>query len=1042
MKPFLAKVQFILYFMEFKSMSSKAHQAVESHQEFMNAVQQESKKFQEFYLWLEENMPESFFHEVDFDKIKLIAHNLINLHQQEFYSSIHLKNSAIVLCLDSPDADLRILKNYSLHGIKNYRTFVSLEAPPIEGVKENLRIATLFFTAFEEEENFSFPKNEKDRLKRLVKKRNPKLSDEELARIFPHMTKQFLSSFPLESVAMAIDMFFRAQTRDFCQYEVNYNKNWKKSGKPSMEIMLAWKNTPKHNFLYRLMMTIHRHKLDMKWVNSTYIDTYDRKSVLVMAIALHGSKGQAAWEAADVVDFLRELVNVKYFASFDDIAKTFVDSGLIRGNLGNLLRAFINLIHQILVHADRNLYTIENVAEGLYRHPEITLKLLDAFEIKFNPDTVFNEKKYIKARQDFMSLVEKLDTGHELHDIRRKNVLAQAMNIVDHTLKTNFYRNNKSAFSFRLDPKYLDNVPYNRSKLFPELPFAIFFVKGMHFIGFQVRFRDLSRGGLRTIFTQKVERMQVERDNVFKECYNLAYTQHKKNKDIPEGGSKAVIFLKPFEQLNSETEIFRKELEACDLKPEKIKDKTKKFREEQTEEYLFQTQRAWISSLLMLINCEEDGKLRAKHIVDYWKKPEYIYLGPDENMQNHMLEWIADISKRYNYKPGGSFISSKPSLGINHKEFGVTSLGVNTYMDEVLHFMGINPKTTAFTIKMTGGPDGDVAGNQIKNLHRFYKKTAKLIALIDKSGTIYDPKGLDLDEMMRLFKEALPLNEYPPKLLSDGGFLLDCFVKEKKTSYETLTLCWRKKGKKLVKDWVSGHEMNHMLKHNVHQSESDIFIPAGGRPRTLNASNVEDFLDEYGTPTSKAIVEGANLYLTEGAREILEEMGVIIIKDSSANKGGVICSSFEVLCGLTLSEEEFTKRKKVLVKEILQILQKKAKLEAKLLLQTHQVTGTPLCVLSDEISAKINLFTDQIYEYLQDKKLNKKASDPLMKCFLAHCPPTLSKEYRSSLFKNLHDTHIKAIIASHLAAMIVYKRGLDWQPSIADILPLLIKDVI
>jgi len=44
---------------------------------------------------------------------------------------------------------------------------------------------------------------------------------------------------------------------------------------------------------------------------------------------------------------------------------------------------------------------------------------------------------------------------------------------------------------------------------------------------------------------------------------------------------------------------------------------------------------------------------------------------------------------------------------------------------------------------------------------------------------------------------------------------------------------------------------------------------------------------------------------------------MIIIKDSSANKGGVICSSFELLPGLILSEEEFLKEKYQIVKEIL-----------------------------------------------------------------------------------------------------------------------------
>ena len=73
-------------------------------------------------------------------------------------------------------------------------------------------------------------------------------------------------------------------------------------------------------------------------------------------------------------------------------------------------------------------------------------------------------------------------------------------------------------------------------------------------------------------------------------------------------------------------------------------------------------------------------------IVDYYKKPEYIYLGPDENMHNDMIVWISNYAKYYNYKPGISFMSSKPGAGINHKEYGVTSRGVNIYMEEVLKY--------------------------------------------------------------------------------------------------------------------------------------------------------------------------------------------------------------------------------------------------------------------------------------------------------------------------------------------------------------------
>ena len=150
-------------------------------------------------------------------------------------------------------------------------------------------------------------------------------------------------------------------------------------------------------------------------------------------------------------------------------------------------------------------------------------------------------------------------------------------------------------------------------------------------------------------------------------------------------------------------------------------------------------------------------------MIDYLDKPEYLYLGPDENMHNIMIEWIAEYSKRNGYTPGITFISSKPTYGINHQQYGVTSLGFNAYMEEVLLCMGIDPAKDPFTIKISGGPDGDVAGNQILNLYKKYPMIAKLLAITDGSGTIFDPKGLDLSVLADLFKQGKPIAYYPPK---------------------------------------------------------------------------------------------------------------------------------------------------------------------------------------------------------------------------------------------------------------------------------------
>ena len=88
-------------------------------------------------------------------------------------------------------------------------------------------------------------------------------------------------------------------------------------------------------------------------------------------------------------------------------------------------------------------------------------------------------------------------------------------------------------------------------------------------------------------------------------------------------------------------------------------------------------------------------------------------------MHDEMIKWIADFSKKYDYKPGSAFISGKPKLGINHKEYGVTSLGINVYMNKPSQRCRIDPEKETFTVKMSGGPDGDVAGNQISNSTAF-----------------------------------------------------------------------------------------------------------------------------------------------------------------------------------------------------------------------------------------------------------------------------------------------------------------------------------
>lgn len=1007
------------------------------NQEIRLALEREHQKFQESYTWLEQAMPADLFHEMSAESILLIAHSLVRFDLQDYFSIINSKHSAIAICLDSADADIRILKNFASHGIQNYHCYISSKPPPLSGCTNNIRIAIIHFTEALTHHNLNFPTQSKETLFALMKKRDPELSDDEFNQLFSTIDPVFLRALNIDRLSVALAMFFRAKTRDSCQYEVCDNQDWQASNTASMQIVLAWKNTPKYNFLYQLANVIHCHNLVMKGVNATYVEPYNRESILIMAIDLHGADGKAAWEASDIPEFLRAFATAKYFGENDVIDTLLVERGLVSGNNGNLLRTMAIFIHQALLQIDQNLYTLEKIKEDLCRHPELTVRLCEAFSWKFHPQR--NDiSRFHESYEQFENHVNKLDTGSEKNDTRRKNVLRMGMSFIKHTYKTNFFRTNYTAMSFRVDPKYLNEIPFDRTQKFPVLPYGIFFIRGLNFFGYHIRFKRLSRGGLRTVYLEQPELLQQESNNVFTECYNLALTQHMKNKDIPEGGSKAIIFLKPWDRLDSEALILQNELKAAGTSEVEIKNQIDKFRREQKEEHLHQAQRAFIEGLMIIINYDSEGKIRAKNIVDYLKQPEEIYLGPDENMHDSMIIWIARFSKKYGYKPGSAFISGKPKLGINHKQFGVTSLGVNVYMEAVLSYLGIDPKKDIFTVKISGGPDGDVAGNQILNLLHHYPKTAKIVALTDISGTINDPKGLDLPMLAELFHQGKPIRSYSPDKLSDGGFLLDRQTKRSQTSITQQTLCWKMVEGKLTEEWMPGNEMNHLFRSNVHQTYADMFIPGGGRPRTLNETNVNEYLDALGKPTSKAIVEGANLYLTPGARHILEKLGVLIIKDSSANKTGVICSSFEVLCTLALGDETFLAQKEALIKEILERLVFYASKEAGLLLNTHDAGGGFLTDISDEISRKINLFTYQLLDYLDTIPLKNDPDDLLMQSFFNYCLPTLHNKFQKELLAEISDHHKKAIIACHLGAQLVYNKGLSWTPTIIEVLPILL----
>jgi hypothetical protein len=70
-------------------------------------------------------------------------------------------------------------------------------------------------------------------------------------------------------------------------------------------------------------------------------------------------------------------------------------------------------------------------------------------------------------------------------------------------------------------------------------------------VGFHLRFDDISRGGIRIIKSRDTAAYNKNLSTLFAENYGLAYTQNKKNKDIPEFGSKGTVLLHQENQANA-----------------------------------------------------------------------------------------------------------------------------------------------------------------------------------------------------------------------------------------------------------------------------------------------------------------------------------------------------------------------------------------------------------------------------------------------------------------------------------------------------------
>ena len=763
-------------------------------------------------------------------------------------------------------------------------------------------------------------------------------------------------------------------------------------GGGEFRVLLAVGNPPQRDFLTQIMEVFNRLDLGVGraycltisngihpyFLGTFYVQRRDRQP-------LHGESEQFAM-------LKQELSATQILATRSHSYREFVVNGVMNGEDAALMNVFIAFCHTNLAHSRPDRYGIDDVQSAFHSHPDMSLQLAKLFRARFDPAVQDREPLYNSVLEETRRAVTDYNTGHKYLDDVRRSIFSCSLNFIIHTLKTNFFVLEKQALSFRLDPAYLATLgPEALADLPVATPFRVTFFFSRFGFGYHIGFSDIARGGWRTVITRSQDDFVTAANNLFRENFVLAHTQHLKNKDIYEGGSKMVTIL-----------------DVSDLR------QSEKWLEEWR---LFKLQYGMTNAFLDIF-VTSGGIASHPRVVDYFREDEPIELGPDENMHDSMVEAIAWLSHRRGYMLGIGLISSK-KVGINHKEYGVTSAGVVKFAEITMAELGIDIRKDSYRVKFTGGTNGDVAGNAMRLLLE-RSPNVKITLILDGTAALFDPDGADHDELQRILLQE-DLQAFSPQKLHQGGFMLY----RNGSRREGLRDLYRKvtaAPEGFLEEWISVDEFSREYGSLPFSVAADLFIPAGGRPETIDSANWDKFFLPDGNPSAQAIIEGANSFITPDARVQLQKRGVLIMRDASANKCGVISSSYEIIANLLLSEREFLAEKERYVGDVLAILERRAEEEARLILKRRREEPLLLCTeISDAISAEINANYSRLFKFFQERP--ELAQQPLYRqAVLAHLPKMLSSEprYRQRI-KKLPQKYISAILAAEIGSSMVYR---------------------
>ncbi|MDQ1279203.1 MAG: glutamate dehydrogenase [Thermoproteota archaeon] len=216
--------------------------------------------------------------------------------------------------------------------------------------------------------------------------------------------------------------------------------------------------------------------------------------------------------------------------------------------------------------------------------------------------------------------------------------------------------------------------------------------------------------------------------------------------------------------------------------------------------------------------------------------PKSYVAAPDINTGEEEMAVFAKENgsiKACTGKPAEMCVKPGVKCGIPH-EYGSTGFGVVQATLIAANYLGLDVGSATVAVEGFGNVGSFVVEYLINS-------GAKVVAVSDSKGCIYNQKGLEYERLLKVKKEMLSVVNYEPGK-----------VVEKRELFELPV---------------------------------DIIIPAA-LPDVITNENVDRV-------KAKMIVEAANIPISSEIEDVLQKRGVLVIPDIIANAGGVISSYAE-----------------------------------------------------------------------------------------------------------------------------------------------------